>query len=144
MKEGLYLFSIILIVFLILASLSSAQDESAQLTREEIPHHNSYVTVFNQKKTPELLLKQLSHRQRVAQLFFAPVKGNYMAQGDDSRLAIERLITEEQIGGLIMMSGDIYGQAALINDLQTLSNIPLWITQDMAVSYTHLRAHETS
>ena len=131
MKEGLYLFSIILIVFLILASFSSAQDESAQLTQEEIPQHNSYVTVFNQKKTPELLLKQLSHRQRVAQLFFAPVKGNYMAQGDDSRLAIERLITEEQIGGLIMMSGDIYGQAALINDLQTLSNIPLWITQDM-------------
>ncbi len=131
MKEGLYLFSIILIVFLIQASFGSAQDESAQLIREKISQHYSYETVLNQKKTPELLLKQLSHRQRVAQLFFAPVKGNYMAHGDDSRLAIERLITEEQIGGLIMMSGDIYGQAALINDLQTLSNIPLWITQDM-------------
>ena len=40
-----------------------------------------------------------------------------------------------------MMSGDIYGQAALINDLQSLSSIPLWITQDMefGAAYAHTR-----
>ena len=39
------------------------------------------------------------------------------------------------------MSGDIYGQAALINDLQSLSSIPLWITQDMefGAAYAHTR-----
>ncbi len=131
MKEGLYLFSIILIVFIILTNFSTVQDESFQPTRSQISKLGSSETALSQKKQPEILLKQLSPRQRVAQLFFAPVNGNYMAKDNDSRLAIERLITEEEIGGLIMMSGDIYGQAALINDLQTLSNIPLWITQDM-------------
>jgi len=131
MKKGLYLFSTVSIVFIMLANFSTVQDETAQLTGTEISKLDYSISNFNQKKTPEILLNQLSIRQRVAQLFFAPVYGNYMAKGNDSRLAIERLIAEEEIGGLIMMSGDIYGQAALINDLQTLSNIPLWITQDM-------------
>ena len=131
MKEGLYSFSVILLVFILLASFSTAQDKPSPLTREEVTQQDPSLHASGVKIDPEILLQQLTPRQRVAQLFFAPVYGNYMAQGSSSRLAIERLITEQEIGGLIMMSGDIYGQAALINDLQTLSRIPLWITQDM-------------
>ena len=131
MKEGLYSFSIILVVFIVLTSLSTAQDDAESFTRGKItqlaPNQSSTEPITD----PEILLRQLTTRQRVAQLFFAPVYGNYMAQGSNARLDIERLITEQEIGGLIMMSGDIYGQAALINDLQSLSSIPLWITQDM-------------
>lgn len=131
MKEGLYSFSIILVVFIVLTSLSTEQDDAESFTRGKItqlaPNQSSTEPITD----PEILLRQLTKRQRVAQLFFAPVYGNYMAQGSNARLDIERLITEQEIGGLIMMSGDIYGQAALINDLQSLSSIPLWITQDM-------------
>ena len=131
MKEGLYSFSVILIVFILLASFSIAQDKPSLLTRGGVTKQDPSLSASVVKIDPETLLQQLTPRQRVAQLFFAPVYGNYMAQGSSSKLAIERLITEQEIGGLIMMSGDIYGQAALINDLQTLSRIPLWITQDM-------------
>ena len=131
MKEGLYSFSTILVVFIVLTSLSTAQDDAESFTRGKITQLASNQSSTEPITDPEILLRQLTTRQRVAQLFFAPVYGNYMAQGSNARLDIERLITEQEIGGLIMMSGDIYGQAALINDLQSLSSIPLWITQDM-------------
>ena len=131
MKEGLYSFSIILVVFIVLSNLSTAQDDAESFARGVINQLVPYQSSTEPITDPEILLQQLSTRQRVAQLFFVPVYGNYMAQGSNARLDIERLITEQEIGGLIMMSGDIYGQAALINDLQLLSSIPLWITQDM-------------
>lgn len=77
------------------------------------------------------LVSTTSLRDKVAQLFFVPVEGRFLSQDDHRFKEISDLVSEQHIGGIIFMRGDIYGQAVLTNKLQKLSKTPLWITQDM-------------
>lgn len=77
------------------------------------------------------LVSTTSLRDKVAQLFFVPVEGRFLSQDNHRFKEISDLVSEQHIGGIIFMRGDIYGQAVLTNKLQKLSKTPLWITQDM-------------
>lgn len=77
------------------------------------------------------LVANATLREKIGQLFFVPVEGEYLNQDSHRFKEISDLITQDHIGGIIFMKGDIYGQAVLNNKLQKLSQIPLWITQDM-------------
>lgn len=85
------------------------------------------------KKTAfiDSLIKHSTLEQKIGQLFFVPVHGQFLSQDDHSYKEISDLIIKDHIGGIIFMRGDIYGQAVLTNKLQNLTDIPLWITQDM-------------
>ena len=85
------------------------------------------------KKTAfiDSLIKHSTLEQKIGQLFFVPVNGQFLSQDDHSYKEISDLIIKDHIGGIIFMRGDIYGQAVLTNKLQNLTDIPLWITQDM-------------
>ncbi len=77
------------------------------------------------------LVANATLREKIGQLFFIPVEGEYLNQDSHRFKEISDLITQDHIGGIIFMRGDIYGQAVLTNKLQKLSQVPLWITQDM-------------
>ncbi len=77
------------------------------------------------------LIQNSTLEEKIGQLFFVPVNGRFLSRDDHSFKEISDLITEDHIGGVIFMRGDIYGQAVLTNKLQRLSDIPLWVTQDM-------------
>jgi beta-glucosidase-like glycosyl hydrolase/CubicO group peptidase (beta-lactamase class C family) len=77
------------------------------------------------------LVANATLKEKIGQLFFVPVEGRFLSQDDHTYKEISDLIIEDHIGGIIFMRGDIYGQAVLTNKLQALSEIPLWITQDM-------------
>ncbi|MEX1010580.1 MAG: glycoside hydrolase family 3 N-terminal domain-containing protein [Balneolaceae bacterium] len=79
----------------------------------------------------EEIIASMSLREKAAQLFVIPVQGIYHHEEDQRYREWVRLIKEWQVGGLIFMGGDIYGQAVLANRLQSESSIPLWMTQDM-------------
>lgn len=77
------------------------------------------------------LIENAPLREKIGQLFFVPIEGQFLNDDSHRFKEISDLITKQHIGGLIFMRGDIYGQAVLTNKLQKLSSIPLWITQDM-------------
>ena len=77
------------------------------------------------------LVQNASLRQKIGQLFFVPVNGRFLNEDSHDYKKLSDLVTKQHIGGIIFMRGDIYGQAMLTNKLQKLSDIPLWITQDM-------------
>ena len=58
MKEGLYSFSVILLVFILLASFSTAQDKPSPLTREEVTQQDPSLHASGVKIDPEILLQQ--------------------------------------------------------------------------------------
>lgn len=95
---------------------------SDQTVRTEPPSPDAFV---------DSLLRTATLREKIGQLFFVPVRGRFLNQDDRTYKEISDLVTDQHIGGLIFMQGDIYGQAVLTNKLQKLSDIPLWITQDM-------------
>jgi len=131
MKPGIYSFSIILFIFIVIASAQSFESEIRTQATQQTNRSERSAENVKAPTSVDLLLASMNPRERIAQLFFAPVYGRYMAQGTPERLDIEHLVANEHIGGLILMSGNIYGQASLINDLQAMAKVPLWITQDM-------------
>ncbi|MCC5926151.1 MAG: serine hydrolase [Bacteroidetes bacterium] len=79
----------------------------------------------------DTLMANLSPRQKIAQLMIVWAHGQYQSADSERFEYLERLVTEEQIGGLMFSRGNIYDQAVLTNRLQSLARVPLWITQDM-------------
>lgn len=77
------------------------------------------------------LMNTMSIKEKVGQLFVVPAYGSFTNDHDPSILRLKRLIREYKVGGLLFFRGDVYGQAILTNQLQEISEIPLWITQDM-------------
>ena len=77
------------------------------------------------------LLNSLSLHDKIAQLFVVPAYGSFTNENEPRYLRLKRLVAEHNVGGIIFMQGNIYGQAMMTNELQQLANIPLWITQDM-------------
>ncbi len=77
------------------------------------------------------LVENSSLEEKIGQLFFVPVNSGLVNEDDHRFKELSNLITQNHVGGLIFLRGDIYGQAILTNKLQRLTNIPLWITEDM-------------
>lgn len=77
------------------------------------------------------LLAEMSLQEKISQLFIVPAYGSFINENEPRYHRLKRLVSEKKVGGIIFMQGDIYGQAVMTNELQQLSDIPLWITQDM-------------
>jgi beta-N-acetylhexosaminidase len=77
------------------------------------------------------IVQKLSLSEKVGQLFFTSASGYFKNETDEEFIRLKQRVEEDHIGGLIFFRGSIYGQAILTNQLQNMSNIPLWITQDM-------------
>ncbi|MBO6524930.1 MAG: serine hydrolase [Balneolaceae bacterium] len=106
-----------------LISFSGSENLPEKFTSELVsPPNESFI---------DSLVANATLREKIGQLFFVPVEGSYLNQDSHRFKEISDLITQDHIGGIIFMRGDIYGQAVLTNKLQKLSRIPLWITQDM-------------
>ncbi len=79
----------------------------------------------------DAILDNLTLREKVGQLFMTRANGNYLSVDSDDFLKLKREIQNDHIGGVIFFSGNVYGQAELTNKLQQMSQIPLWIAEDM-------------
>jgi len=77
------------------------------------------------------LISSMTLREKVGQLFVVPAYGSFTNANEVRYSRLKRLVAEHHVGGIIFMQGDIYGQAVMTNQLQSLASIPLWITQDM-------------
>ncbi len=73
------------------------------------------------------VFKRLSHKQRIAQLFFVRAHTDKGKAYEDS---IARVIKKEKIGGLVFFQGGPLRQAALTASYQSLSKVPLLIAMD--------------
>jgi beta-N-acetylhexosaminidase len=70
-------------------------------------------------------------RDRVAQLVWPFVLGDYVPEGSTEWTRIRRLVTEEHVGGFIVSVGSPIDIAAKMNALQELSPLPLLVSADL-------------
>lgn len=76
------------------------------------------------------VLKNLTIRQKVGQLIFPRVYSWYFSQDSKEYVRIKKLITTDEIGGVVVFLGDVFEEATLLNELQSKSKLPLWVMQD--------------
>ena len=70
-------------------------------------------------------------RDRVAQLVWPFVLGDYVPEGSAEWARIRRLVTEQHVGGFIVSVGSPIDIAAKMNALQELSPLPLVVSADL-------------
>jgi len=79
------------------------------------------------KKWVDSVFNTLSDDEKIAQLFMVAAYSN---RDSSHQIEIEKLITEQKIGGLIFFQGGPVRQAILTNSYQTKSKVPLLISID--------------
>jgi beta-N-acetylhexosaminidase len=77
------------------------------------------------------LIASLSIRDRVAQLVWPWVLGDYVPEGSAEWERISRLVSEQHVGGFIVSVGSPIDIAAKMNALQELSQLPLLVSADL-------------
>ena len=75
-------------------------------------------------------LASLSLRERIAQLVVPWIPGGYASSSDASFRTLERWVTEEGIGGVVISIGSPHSYASLLNRLQNAARVPLLVTAD--------------
>ena len=73
------------------------------------------------------VFKKMNRRQKIAQFFFVRAHTNLGQAYEDS---VAKVISDEQVGGLVFFQGGPVRQADLINRYQKLSKTPLLIAMD--------------
>ncbi|MEJ2503489.1 MAG: glycoside hydrolase family 3 protein, partial [Gemmatimonadota bacterium] len=79
----------------------------------------------------ERTVRGLTLEQKVGQLVMAWIEGGRPEEGSARWRRARRLVEEERVGGFIVGVGSSYGTASWLNDLQTLSDVPLLVSADL-------------
>jgi beta-N-acetylhexosaminidase len=78
----------------------------------------------------EKTLKNLTLREKIAQLIQIRVTGKFINRQSSEYQAIRDQIQQYHIGGVVLFAGNVYESAILLNELQTVSRLPLLVSSD--------------
>ncbi|TWI99949.1 beta-glucosidase-like glycosyl hydrolase [Mucilaginibacter frigoritolerans] len=105
---------LIIVISLISLNVFGQKDDFIQ----SLNHQNHWV---------DSVFKKMNRRKKVAQLFFIRAHTDKGLAYEDS---VAKIISDEQVGGLVFFQGGPVRQADLINRYQKLVNVPLIIAMD--------------
>jgi beta-N-acetylhexosaminidase len=75
-------------------------------------------------------LKSLSLREKIAQLVQIRISGKFLNRRSADFQAIRNQIKQNHVGGVVLFAGNVYESAVLLNDLQSISKLPLIVAAD--------------
>jgi beta-N-acetylhexosaminidase len=75
-------------------------------------------------------MAKMSLRDKIAQLIHIRVNGRFLNRADPQFGVLADAVRRSHIGGVILFAGDVYESAWLLNDLQSLSELPLLVESD--------------
>ena len=148
-KRSFLTYSAIFILVLLLATCSSTREVSEEpassieqesvLTRYMYEHRETVKRQLKEEQQADItgpanidsLLARMSLREKIGQLFLVYASGYFWNEDADFYRDLVEKVRTYKIGGVMFTNGNVYGQAVLLNKLQQVSAIPLWVTQDM-------------
>ena len=75
-------------------------------------------------------LRELSLRDKIAQLVHVRAPGRFINRQSDEFKKVEALIRDNRIGGLALFAGNVYESSILLNEFQEISKLPLLVSSD--------------
>ncbi len=135
LSRSTLLYSLLLFSLLIVISSCKTTEPTPEFTYPLLPAPSVADDTLTERIDMDVdidsLLSEMSLDEKIGQLFVVPAFGSFTNDRDPALLRLKRVISKYHIGGVLFFRGDIYGQAMLTNQLQSVSKIPLWISQDM-------------
>lgn len=107
-----------LLILILCFSTANAQYVPKDFSPEQIRKAESWA---------ENTYRSLSQDEKLGQLFIVAL---YTNKGEDHIAEVRKLVTDEKIGGLILMQDDAAREISLVNEFQAKSQIPLMIGMD--------------
>ena len=77
------------------------------------------------------LLSSMTIDEKVGQMLMVKMSGNYISTQGSEFERLKALIADVKPGGMILLQGDVYETALLLNKLQRLSTFPLLVGADL-------------
>ena len=97
----------------------------------------SHNVVFAQTKVNSLsdvrvekTLKSMTLREKIGQMIVTGVLGDYKNVDGDKFAEVRKQIVENKVGGFVFYRGDALELAALTNEMQAISKVPLFMAAD--------------
>ncbi len=112
------IISFIISGLLIFNSFLTSQEKYFQLTESE-------------KEWVEKTLKGMTLDEKIGQLIMIPFSGRFVNLKSEYFKELSNLVKYSNVGGLIMFGGEIFEASTLINELQRIAKIPLFIASDL-------------
>ena len=75
-------------------------------------------------------MKRLSLRDKVAQLVHVRVSGRFINRESIQFQELADAVRRNHVGGVILFAGNVYESALLLNELQKMSDLPLFVEAD--------------
>lgn len=126
-------FPIILLLIIAISSLVACTSDFGEAQTNEGSITEAYTDSSDSFDSDlvKQILSEMTLREKIGQLFFVSARGNFINKNSESYQELTSRISRHHAGGVMFFGGNIYNQAHLTNRLQTKSNIPLMISQDM-------------
>jgi len=112
---------------IILSSFLFEESKGDNVISVDVAPRISPVFLTQNNKWVDSVFKTLSEEERIAQLFMVAAYSN---RDSSHQQEIEKLITDQKIGGLIFFQGGPIRQANLTNAYQTIAKVPLLVSID--------------
>nr|CCF99357.1 glycoside hydrolase, family 3 [uncultured Cytophagia bacterium] len=113
--------------FVFLSSFLFEQTKSIPAASKEIAPKITPIFLKQNSKWVDSVFSTLSEEERIAQLFMVAAYSN---RDSSHQFEIEKLITDQKIGGLIFFQGGPIRQANLTNAYQAKAKVPLLVSID--------------
>lgn len=85
----------------------------------------------NDRKWVDKTLKEMTLDEKIGQLIMVPFSGRFVNLKSEYFQELSNLVKYRHVGGLIMFGGEIFEASILINELQKIAKIPLFIASDL-------------
>ncbi len=108
---------------------SAAQTRNAENVRQtnlKNNHQNSAA----ETRWVEQTLKSLNLRERIGQMIVVGALGEYKNVASEKFADIKKQIVENRVGGFVFYRGDVLELAAMTNEMQRVSKVPLLMAAD--------------
>ncbi|HEU4595851.1 MAG TPA: glycoside hydrolase family 3 N-terminal domain-containing protein [Pyrinomonadaceae bacterium] len=114
------------ISFIIIIATLSAGIASPRQSEQKSPGVDEKAAALWVEET----LKSLTLRERVGQILMTPMQTEFMNVSGERFAELKKQVTELALGGVIVRGGSPHEVAALTNELQRASRVPLFVAAD--------------
>ncbi|MEP7213346.1 MAG: glycoside hydrolase family 3 N-terminal domain-containing protein [Acidobacteriota bacterium] len=117
-------------VALCIAPFNFASAQTRARRTNVVQRHDVAKGSAAEKQWVESTLKSLTLRERIGQMIVTGAIGEYKNVNSDKFAEIRKQIVENKLGGFVFYRGDVLELAALTNEMQKLSKVPLLMAAD--------------
>ena len=117
---------IALLLFILFIPFGNINENAVKL----YPFKELFPLTGSEELWVDSVMNSMILRDKCAQLVFPYAYGKDTIKFSKNYDRLIKLVTEENVGGVIFFQGDIENQTAIINKLQSVSKIPLLISSD--------------